>query len=297
MKNEEFKKLFYEYDKTKSDEAKEKISKELIKIMRYIVLNDYKSYSYDTREELLSLGYLLISKTLNDFDYKKGAIGPYFIKSLHWELKKYLYRTQAKWDKLYSLEDDAGRYFQNIIDNDVKLMDRIEDKTDGSNVEDFVIEKIMYEYECEKIKEGFKYLTPVERKVIILRYGFNTDNTGKGLMSYYEIAEILGYKSHCFMQRLDKRAISKIKKVFNNEPFTEEEQKIYKLNKYIDMPFEEKKEFAESSGINKEVVELFFGLYDDPIWDPTVIASDLNLTTSCVKSRLGKIRKRIYEEK
>lgn len=42
MKNEEFKKLFCEYDKTNSDEIKTKISSELINLMRYIVLNDYK---------------------------------------------------------------------------------------------------------------------------------------------------------------------------------------------------------------------------------------------------------------
>ena len=110
------------------------------------------------------------------------------------------YRTNKKNNKTISLNTKIGF---DKDGNEITLVDVL--KTEDIDYGD----EIQKEEDIKLIKKYFKKLTPVEKNILIKRFGLN--NTSE--VTQKEIAKELGI-SRSYVSRIEKRAVSKILKSF-----------------------------------------------------------------------------------
>lgn len=292
MENKDFNELFEEYYRTKDKNILDEIYLHLVYILEFIVREDYKKLRSSVKEELISIGYEYIQKVILSYDIKQGHIIPYFIKRLHWEFHKYLDRKQDIYDREISLETGYNTY-----DNSTSLKDSVKSSYPETFIEEYVEDFVDRKDKYKKVREAFIYLTPLERKIIILRYSFFTDYRGDKLMPLDEIADILGYETHSMIIKSEKKALEKIKRHVLGIPQEKKVEEYGTLNIYRRLPYEEKLKIIEKIPNSFETLDLFLGVNNDPIDSPNEIAKILNKNPSTVKNHIRALRKEIYTKK
>lgn len=164
------------------------------------------SYPYKDVEDLISIGTVGLIKAIDSFDTSKGTrLATYAARCIENEILM-LIRNNKKIKNEMSLQDPIG------IDkegNEISLMDIL------STNEDSVLEKVESRIQVKKLYENIKIcLTNREKIIIQMRYGLR-DGEPK---TQREIAKLLSI-SRSYVSRIEKKALKKLLKEFNNVKF------------------------------------------------------------------------------
>ncbi|NLA33893.1 MAG: sigma-70 family RNA polymerase sigma factor [Tenericutes bacterium] len=286
MEEDYLKDLFNEL-KEGNLESRNKIIEAKIPLIKHIVREDYNIY-YDIKEDLESIGYIALINSLKTYDINKGDFTFYVSNQVHWAIKKYLYRKDVKWTKLNSIDQQI-----NVSSNDVNTLTLQEIATDINNVS--VEEKIELIEEYQLIKKALNILSPFEKKVLELRYGFITNN----FLTYEQLKDIFGYKHSTSIFKVHKRALSKIKDYFKTGILTPTAIKNIELNYLISLDKNAQEDYLDGLNINERIVmEQYFIKSKDIIFkrfEIKEIADQVNFsrkqTVKIINQSLKKIKR------
>lgn len=178
------------------------------------IVKKYATTSYDT-EDLLSIGTIGLIKAIDSFDIDKGIhLATYASRCIDNEILMML-RSDKKRNLEVSLQDSIG------IDkegNEVTLIDVIE-----SGEED-VDNTLIFKDDVRCLYDAYnKQLNQREKEIIALRYGINCK--GDGIVGWHkpktqkQIADDMGI-SRSYVSRIEKKALYKIKKYFEEQEKT-----------------------------------------------------------------------------
>lgn len=180
--------------------------KKLIEHNLRLVAHIVKKYtsSFDEQDELISIGTIGLIKAVSSFDYTKGArFATYASRCIENEILMH-YRSAKK--------SAADVYINEPVETDkdgnsLTLIDLIDDGTDiNDQVELIIRSKQLYRF-LEKC------LDKRELEIIIYRYGLY----GGSPHTQNETAEKLGI-SRSYVSRIEKKAVGKLKKMYDSEP-------------------------------------------------------------------------------
>ncbi|NLL03871.1 MAG: RNA polymerase sporulation sigma factor SigK [Clostridiales bacterium] len=183
-------------------EAKDKLIKHNLRLVAHIIKKYYSNYS--EQEDLISVGTIGLIKGINSFDPSKGTrLATYTARCIENEILMY-FRSRKKTSQDVYINDPID------IDgegNPLTLMDII-------CIDDNIIDELDLKIKSEQLIEYVGNLTDVrERNIIILRYGL-FDNVP---MTQREIAGLLGI-SRSYVSRIEKKALQKLRKMFDSKP-------------------------------------------------------------------------------
>lgn len=164
------------------------------------IVKKYSSHDKDS-EDMLSIGTIGLIKAIDSFDVNKGIkLATYAARCIDNEILMMM-RGDKKQSKDVYLYETIGTDKEG---NEISLIDVIEANTPD------VVEKISTQNDVKKIYSNIKdILSPREYNIIVLRYGLY----GCTEMTQQEIATILGI-SRSYVSRIEKKAISKLGKIF-----------------------------------------------------------------------------------
>ncbi|MBE6857617.1 MAG: sigma-70 family RNA polymerase sigma factor [Ruminococcus sp.] len=191
----------------KMAEGDKKARSELIEHNLRLVAHIIKKYvaSPNEQDELISIGTVGLIKAVSTFDYTKGArFATYASRCIENEILM----------NFRSLKKSAGDiYIDEPVDTDkdgntLTLMDLIDDGNDIHQQIEFNIRSAQLYRFLEQC------LDKRELEIIVYRYGLY----GKTPHTQNETAERLGI-SRSYVSRLEKKAISKLKKMYDTIPF------------------------------------------------------------------------------
>lgn len=158
-------------------------------------------------EDLISIGTIGLIKAISSFDAGKGKLSTYASRCIDNELLMML-RSKKKSAREVSLFEPIGTDKEG---NEINFLDIIEQEQVD------VIEQMEF---CENTGRVMRLLSEVlnerEREIIYLRYGLAT---GKDV-TQREIGEALQI-SRSYVSRIEKRALSKLRKAFEEEVIKE----------------------------------------------------------------------------
>lgn len=170
-----------------------------------LVAHVIKKYSHEDRdmEDLLSIGTIGLIKAINTFKPEKGnKLVTYAAKCIDNELLMML-RSEKKKSKEVSLNEPIGVDKEG---NSISFLDVVEQKNED------IIERMEMKDDIKKLMEYVDTeLTDREREIIIQRYGLY----GKDAKTQKIIGEEYGI-SRSYVSRIEKRALEKLKKAFDN---------------------------------------------------------------------------------
>ena len=201
LTSEEEKYYLQEY-KRGSQEAKNILIERNLRLVAHIV-KKYSS-SFDEQDELISIGTIGLIKAVSSFDYTKGAkFATYASRCIENEILMHFRSAKKSASDVYINEpvetDKDG--------NSLTLMDLIDDGVDiNDQVELMIRSKQLYRFleTC---------LDSRELDIIIYRYGLYGGNPH----TQNETAEKLGI-SRSYVSRIEKKAVGKLKKMYDSEP-------------------------------------------------------------------------------
>ncbi len=196
---EECFRLMSEGDKT----AKNKLIEHNLRLVAHIV-KKYTTQNGD-QDELISIGTIGLIKAVSTFDYTKGArFATYASRCIENEILM----------NFRSMKKFAGDvYINEPVDvdkdgNTLTLMELMDDGTDIHEQVDLLIRsRQLYQFLD-------KCLDKRELEIIIYRYGLY----GTKPHTQNEVADKLGI-SRSYVSRLEKKAIDKLKKMYDTTPF------------------------------------------------------------------------------
>ena len=184
------------------DEQRKLLIEHNLRLVAHIV-KKYSS-SFDEQDELISIGTIGLIKAVSSFDYTKGAkFATYASRCIENEILMHFRSAKKSASDVYINEpvetDKDG--------NSLTLMDLIDDGVDiNDQVELMIRSKQLYRF-LEKC------LDSRELDIIIYRYGLYGGNPH----TQNETAEKLGI-SRSYVSRIEKKAVGKLKKMYDSEP-------------------------------------------------------------------------------
>jgi RNA polymerase sigma factor (sigma-70 family) len=175
-----------------------------LKCLERLIFTEFKKYIYYTFAHKYTLNrkyyndalyeaYFKLINCLYKYDDTKGKFGTYLCNSLK-GIRYIYYRKYKNENKDLSLYD---RYNDNSM-----IIDNIYDTATQEHTEKIIENDIK-----EKINKCIKYLLPIEKEIIEMRYGFYNGST----LTYREIAKYLGF-SYTKVRYIEKEAKKKLKK-------------------------------------------------------------------------------------
>lgn len=180
-------------------EAKHILIERNLRLAAHIV-KKYQSMEEDT-EDLLSIGTIGLIKAVVTFNPDKSVrLGTYAARCIENEILMYL-RTKKKSSREVSLYEPIGTDREG---NEIQLFDVIETEGEDAHSKVELKEDIRMLYQRVE-----KELTPRERTVLKLRYGFYHEEE----YTQKEIARRLGI-SRSYVSRIEKGAIAKLRGYF-----------------------------------------------------------------------------------
>lgn len=183
--------------------AKNKLIEHNLRLVAHIV-KKYSS-SIDEQDELISVGTVGLIKAVSTFDYTKGAkFATYASRCIENEILMQFRASKKSLGDIYINEpvetDKDG--------NALTLMDLIDDGVDIHEQVDILIRsKQLYQF-------LHKCLDKRELEIIVYRYGLY----GSKPHTQNETAKKLDI-SRSYVSRLEKKAIGKLKKMYDSSPF------------------------------------------------------------------------------
>ena len=185
----------------KAKEAREILIERNLRLVAHIA-KKYQNVDEDM-EDLISIGTIGLIKAVASFDSGKGKLSTYASRSIDNELLMLL-RSKKKISKEVSLHEPIGTDREG---NEISLLDIIE----SEQVD--VIERMELGGNIRKLGKALRTLDEREREIIYLRYGLAT---GKEV-TQREIGEMLSI-SRSYVSRIEKRALQKLRRLFEQEP-------------------------------------------------------------------------------
>ncbi|KOA20493.1 RNA polymerase sigma-28 factor precursor [Clostridium homopropionicum DSM 5847] len=171
-----------------------------------LVAHIVKKYSYPHKDmdDLISIGTVGLIKAIDSFDTSKGTrLATYAARCIENEILMLIRNTKKIKNEVY-LQDPIGVDKEG---NEISLMDVL------SSEEDSVIEVVENRIQVRKLYDKINMcLTDREKIIIKMRYGL-TDGKPK---TQREIATLLQI-SRSYVSRIEKRALKKMYKGFNNK--------------------------------------------------------------------------------
>ena len=183
--------------------ARTKLIEHNLRLVAHIV-KKYASTA-DEQDDLISVGTVGLIKAVSTFDHTKGAkFATYASRCIENEILMQFRAAKKSAADIYINEpvetDKDG--------NSISLIDLIDDGTDIHEQVDMLIRsRQLYSFLTECLEKR-------ELELIIYRYGLY----GSMPHTQNETAEKLGI-SRSYFSRIEKRAINKLKKMFENTPF------------------------------------------------------------------------------
>jgi RNA polymerase sporulation-specific sigma factor len=182
--------------------ARNRLIEHNLRLVAHIV----KKYSSSTeQEELISIGTIGLIKAVNTFDYTKGTrFGTYASKCIENEILMHF----------RSMKKSAGDIYINEpveTDKDGNTLTLIDLIDDGENIDDKV-DLIIRSRQLYKFLD--KVLDERELEIIVKRYGLY----GEKAHTQSEVSKELNI-SRSYVSRLEKKAIAKLKHMYDNTPF------------------------------------------------------------------------------
>lgn len=170
-----------------------------------LVAHIVKKYSYPHKDvdDLISIGTVGLIKAIDSFDTSKGTrLATYAARCIENEILMLIRNTKKIKSEVY-LQDPIGVDKEG---NEISLMDVL------SSEEDSVIEVVENRIQVKKLYDKInECLTDREKIIIKMRYGL-TDGKPR---TQREIAALLEI-SRSYVSRIEKRALKKMYKEFNN---------------------------------------------------------------------------------
>ena len=176
----------------------------IVRNMRLVAHLVKKYYNGDREmEDLISVGTIGLIKAVNTFDIEKNnRLAAYASKCVENELLM-LFRGEKKRGKETSIYEPLGTDSEG---NSIRLLDVIECE------EEDALERIDRKEKTEKLYELVNtILNEREKEIICLRYGLYRN----GEVTQRQIADQLGI-SRSYVSRIEKKALKKLKKEFDN---------------------------------------------------------------------------------
>ena len=176
----------------------------IVRNMRLVAHLVKKYYNGDREmEELISVGTIVLINAVNTFDIEKNnRLAAYASKCVENELLM-LFRSEKKRGKETSIYEPLGTDSEG---NSIRLLDVIECE------EEDALERIDRKEKTEKLYELVNtILNEREKEIICLRYGLYRN----GEVTQRQIADQLGI-SRSYVSRIEKKALKKLKKEFDN---------------------------------------------------------------------------------
>ena len=162
------------------------------------IIKKYYTQTCD-QDDLISIGTIGLIKGISSYRPDKGV-----------RLATYASRC---------IENEVLMYFRSIkkTSGDLSLSDSIDTDKEGNSlslmdvicVEDDMFENVANSELSKQIKVHLNSLSPKEREIIVMRYGLE----GKPPMPQREVATLCGI-SRSYVSRIEKRAIEKLRKLF-----------------------------------------------------------------------------------
>ena len=182
-------------------EARKILIEHNLRLVAHIAKKYY--YSGCDSDDLISIGTIGLIKAIDSFNPDSGTrFATYAGKCLQNEILMY-FRAQKK----QALESSLSDTVETDKDgNPLTYMDII-------SSDDDITEKIDLKIKVEKLMKGInEKLLPIERQIIILRYGLGFTKP----ITQREVAEKLGI-SRSYVSRLESGAIKKLRDCFGDE--------------------------------------------------------------------------------
>ena len=205
LSNDEQRILLDEYNNGNM-EARDKLIKYNIRFVMFIVRKYFKDAPYD-KKDLVSIGIRGLEKAIDTYNWKKNEkFAGYSFKCIYNEIGMFL-RKLRKDEKVDSLD-------RIIFDNGqpIRLMDVISDENDiALNIEQKEVNRI--------IREVVENLSPRERKIIEMAFGFNGT-----IYSQKEISRELK-RSQGNISRILKKVLNDLKIIFEEYEIIEKKEK------------------------------------------------------------------------
>lgn len=172
--------------------------------LRLVVFIAKKYVNYPDNDELISVGTLGLIKAINTFDGEKGSqLATYASRCIENEILMTM-RNYKKRANDVSIYGSIGRDKEG---NELSIIDILQ--TDDESAYD-KIDEVFVRKSIKNLME--KYLTDRERNIITLRFGLDS---GEG-MTQQSVADRLGI-SRSYISRIEKKALSKLKKGIESE--------------------------------------------------------------------------------
>lgn len=192
---------YFKKCKEGDSEARKILIEHNLRLVAHIAKKYY--YSGCDNDDLISIGTIGLIKAIDSFNPDSGTrFATYAGKCLQNEILMY-FRAQKK----QALESSLSDTVETDKDgNPLTYMDII-------SSDDDITEKIDMKLKVEKLIKGInENLLPVEKQIIILRYGLGYTKP----ITQREVAEKLGI-SRSYVSRLESGAIIKLRKSFSDD--------------------------------------------------------------------------------
>ncbi len=179
-------------------EARNKLVLHNLRLVAHIV-KKFETSTSDV-DDLIGIGTVGLIKGIDTYSMnKKVKLTTYIAKCAENEILMY-FRSNKKNSKNISIYDGISC---DKDGNEITVLDILKTK-DPDYLEDIYVKD-----NIKLLNEYLHVLTPRERKIIYMRYGFNN----KDELTQKEIAKILGI-SRSYVSRIEKRAVTKILREF-----------------------------------------------------------------------------------
>lgn len=198
LSSSETKELFLRFE-SGDKEACEKLRLSNLRLVAKIIkgyeniITEDGATDYD---DLMSIGIIGLIKAINTFNLDKGLeFSTYAAKCINNEILMIIRKNnrQTKWTSLESIMvnngTEDGPSLEDVIPSDENIEDNYEQKES-----------------LEIVREALKILSPLERQVIELYYGFNSDP-----LREVKISKLIGY-THTTVSKVKTRSLKKIGK-------------------------------------------------------------------------------------
>lgn len=187
-------------DLVAANEAKQALIEHNLRLVAHVA-KKYVGFGEDL-EDLISVGTIGLIKAITTFQCQRGSrLGTYAAKCIDNELLM-VFRTKRKLSREISLYEPIGTDKEG---NEISLLDVCEQEQ----------RDIVEELDLREKKEALTAmlqtkLTPRERDIIYLRYGFVGDE-----LTQKQIGEMFGI-SRSYVSRIEKKALKKLKEGFSS---------------------------------------------------------------------------------
>lgn len=180
------------------EKARNKLIEHNLRLVAHIIKKYYSSCI--DQDDLISIGTIGLIKAINTFNVEKGTrLATYAARCIENEILMH-FRSQKKTAQDISTSDPIDVDSEG---NPLTLMDII-------CIDDTVADDLDIKIKTEKLYKFVDELSDFrEKQIIIMRYGLY----GTDIYTQREVAKLLGI-SRSYVSRLEKRALSKLKKCF-----------------------------------------------------------------------------------